>query len=375
MGNEVSMPDKKLVRRTTRRIKPQHYSYPQPQPQQQPYSQPRRQTRQQIQPQTQQLSTNLKPQDDNLGHLISMVSQLAPSQLNALKETNPYTIMGLEPTCSLQDLKTQYRKLSLRVHPDKGGNKFLFDLIANAYREIKLEKEAEDNTGEMEYKMSQPVRPTSYSGHISGITDREAIHISPGNFTETEQEKFNKVFEENKLETAFDRGYKLETESEGLNRKPISVKRTVNNIRDLNNNFYDRNPNSQDIIEYKGPQELTSTENTVAGRKPALNYQELGVEKVDDFTSREGVDYMRAYNGRVFNPNKLATSRSQYKNVNDLKSERGQEIVLTEAEKERIKRQKEFERQRELERKAQINRENKMWEAHHQKLNRLVIKN
>ena len=46
---------------------------------------------------------------------------------------NLYSILGIEETCSQEDIKKAYRKLALKYHPDKSGDSENFKEIANAY--------------------------------------------------------------------------------------------------------------------------------------------------------------------------------------------------------------------------------------------------
>uniref|UniRef100_A0A4W3JCS7 Translocation protein SEC63 homolog n=1 Tax=Callorhinchus milii TaxID=7868 RepID=A0A4W3JCS7_CALMI len=52
---------------------------------------------------------------------------------NREKEYNPYEVLGVDPGASIGEIKKQYRQLSLKHHPDKGGDEVLFMRIAKAY--------------------------------------------------------------------------------------------------------------------------------------------------------------------------------------------------------------------------------------------------
>ena len=44
-----------------------------------------------------------------------------------------YEILGLPTNASKEDIQKSYRKLSSKVHPDKGGNAYLFNQVKDAY--------------------------------------------------------------------------------------------------------------------------------------------------------------------------------------------------------------------------------------------------
>jgi len=48
-----------------------------------------------------------------------------------------YKILGLEPGCSVEDIKKAYRKKALAQHPDKGGSKENFQELVGAYESLK----------------------------------------------------------------------------------------------------------------------------------------------------------------------------------------------------------------------------------------------
>ncbi|KAL7987859.1 hypothetical protein Chor_006778 [Crotalus horridus] len=49
------------------------------------------------------------------------------------QEYNPYEILQLDPGATVSEIKKQYRLLSLKYHPDKGGDEVMFMNIAKAY--------------------------------------------------------------------------------------------------------------------------------------------------------------------------------------------------------------------------------------------------
>ncbi|XP_030626411.1 translocation protein SEC63 homolog isoform X1 [Chanos chanos] len=56
------------------------------------------------------------------------------------QEYNPYEVLGLDPSASMAEIKKQYRVLSLKFHPDKGGDESTFMRIATAYSALTNEE-------------------------------------------------------------------------------------------------------------------------------------------------------------------------------------------------------------------------------------------
>ena len=54
---------------------------------------------------------------------------------------NHFEILGLTKNASDKEIENAYKKLSAKVHPDKGGNPYLFNKIKDA-RDFLLNKEA-----------------------------------------------------------------------------------------------------------------------------------------------------------------------------------------------------------------------------------------
>ncbi|KAM9783059.1 translocation protein SEC63 homolog [Neosynchiropus ocellatus] len=56
------------------------------------------------------------------------------------QEYNPYEVLSLDPGASLSQIKKQYHSLSLKYHPDKGGDEAMFVMIAKAYAALTNEQ-------------------------------------------------------------------------------------------------------------------------------------------------------------------------------------------------------------------------------------------
>src|SRR5210317_1152812 len=52
-------------------------------------------------------------------------------------DMDPYTVLGVEQSASDRDIKSAFRKLAVKYHPDRGGDENKFKEINEAYDKIK----------------------------------------------------------------------------------------------------------------------------------------------------------------------------------------------------------------------------------------------
>lgn len=91
---------------------------------------------------------------------------------------SPYKILGLDKSCSNEDIKKAYRKLALKTHPDKGGSDSDFQKINDAYAAIETpEKRAQydnpisDNMFGFFNSMNRGMRPMNV--HMSNFNTKK----------------------------------------------------------------------------------------------------------------------------------------------------------------------------------------------------------
>lgn len=69
------------------------------------------------------------------------IGQAAAGVGRAAKAMDPYAVLGLPRSATLEEVKNRYRQLATIYHPDKGGTNEGFCLIRNAYGQITKERE------------------------------------------------------------------------------------------------------------------------------------------------------------------------------------------------------------------------------------------
>ncbi|KAI9125691.1 hypothetical protein K1719_003109 [Acacia pycnantha] len=99
------------------------------------------------------------------------------------RKKNFYEILGLEKSCTVDDVRKAYRKLSLKVHPDKNkapGSEEAFKAVSKAFQCLSNEdsRKKYDLVGEDEavYERRAARRATrAYNGYYEGDVDAEEI--------------------------------------------------------------------------------------------------------------------------------------------------------------------------------------------------------
>jgi len=277
----------------------------------------------------------------------------------------PHKVLNLPNKFTMNQLKTSYYRLAKIFHPDMPkGSPHHFKIINDAYETLleKLKIEEDD-------KQFMDLKSNSYEfmekQKNSGLSNKQ---MAPsGNFN---QNRFNQLFTENKINTAEDTGYGDWMKENVLEEKEVKkMSGGYNNERF--NNYFDQNApeNKNEIVEYRGPTSLYSNEHNGA--------HELGVDKVDDFSGKDFADYKKAHTQtRLINSNIKA--RANYKNINDLESERSNMKPLTEEELIKVNEQKiEFEnmqRQRQTNLQRQDNKSFQHFDRIHDRMIQNVYK-
>lgn len=70
-------------------------------------------------------------------------------------EAQPYEVLGLAPAASIEEAKAAYRKAVATAHPDKGGSRWLFQAVQDAWTAIKETHEAQEKAAAEEAAEAQ----------------------------------------------------------------------------------------------------------------------------------------------------------------------------------------------------------------------------
>lgn len=287
---------------------------------------------------------------------------------------DPYQVIGVGKKFSWEELKEAYRTRAMQVHPDKGGNQEVFNLVTHCFKELA-----------QEYKMKQDAKlhhelKQGYEQHIAAqprpVDTRESKSSrSDGDF----HKKFNRLFEENRLkDDEGDVGYGHIMAQSSSTREDIDIPRTMKTFNHdrFNDTFNKQVPSSKNVVVYKEPQPLQLAK--------SIQYTELG-GKTDDYSSsvergeKRGIqytDYMKAHTtSRLINPDEIK-ERQTYKNVEDYENARSEAVkrAATEEELKWMKERIELEEKQEYDRLQRLKMRDTEISKHYERVNGLLTR-
>lgn len=228
---------------------------------------------------------------------------------------DPYKILGVPKNFTEQQLKDAFKKLALVLHPDKPtGNSHLFKIVTNSFRVLAEELKAR-NSDKQFYELKN-----SFTNNQKQPTSRQNVNFDydPKNFN---VEKFNKIYEDNRLETATDVGYDDFLRNEKI-KKMKEYKKSF--TADSFNSHFEKAvkpEQSKHLIKYTEPEPL------LMGKK--IQFTELGEDNIEDFSgdnmSKHGLHFMDLKiahtTNRIIDP-RTVEERKEYKNVEQYEADR-----------------------------------------------------
>ncbi len=284
---------------------------------------------------------------------------------------NPDQILGLTPGVphNEKEIKTAYRNLALKYHPDKGGSEEVFKILTKAYLYLLKQSEGQNYVEKnfMDLKKDYE-EPQEYSANTQKSDDFNV-------------KQFNKIFDDNKLEDEDWEGGYGDWQTQNTDVEPKKIFNQKFNLDVFNQVFGELNSEKKvvnDIQVYNEPQPLSLSNN--------IGYTSVDYKKTDDYsreydiqdgTSKQGIyytDYKKAYsNTTLINPNSVQ-NRQEYKTIEDLELYREkQEFTITDEDRIQIEEKKKREEQEEYQRVQRLRQRDDQLTSHSAKVNRLLL--
>jgi len=188
-------------------------------------------------------------------------------------EYDSYKIFTLNKNFTWEELKKSYKKLAIKAHPDKGGDKIIFDYITKKFYD--LANEYELRTSNKNYNELK----NDFSDYI-----QKKNNFQNNNFDDnlSVSERINKHFNETKVyDEDTDYGYGDNMVQSTKNREDFKFDNIFDNKKFTNKSFnevFDKNVTiSKEIVKYDEPKPMVLAKN--------LNFSEIGGGKNDDYSS------------------------------------------------------------------------------------------
>ena len=272
---------------------------------------------------------------------------------------DPYVLLNVQRGCSVEELKSSFRKISKRVHPDRGGDEHLFKLLSNAFRQVMVElRDVKSDPTHAEMKT-----------RFEGASDAGGVPtLFEGSSPNETMRKFNAFFEKNRLDNPEDEGYGAQMAASSAKRDDFAASQLYAGPynHDRFNATFDQKvapPKQKALAVYEEP--------ASAFPVSTLALTELTGRRPDDFGGEEGnlqyVDYMKAHTASRLADASAAPARPQYKSMDDIVASRSAAPTFTSAERsaylqnvERTKRMAEEEARAVRDRDAVLERHHNM---------------
>ena len=253
---------------------------------------------------------------------------------NNKPKLNPYNILGIDKNFDEVSLKKAYLRKALKTHPDRGGTAEEFQKVSIAYT-ILLKKINDSKNNHSHNDLRE-----NSKGYMNEQKQDSRVNV---NMTENfDVNLFNKVYNENKIETPFDDGY-----GGWISKNHLEDKEQ----KKLFNGNFNKNMFNHEFEKYKREEQKKHGSQLVRYENPEVNISYkgrdslsvLGQNKVSDFSGDTGTgltyrDYKDAFtnsclidtgafkdNGRPRDINSLESSRS---NISYQLSEQDQKKLL-----------------------------------------------
>lgn len=212
-------------------------------------------------------------------------------------ELDPYRILGVSYDAKLPEIRNKFKKLVLKVHPDRGGNPVTFEIVKSAYKylyehKINQQKQLEKERQTMKiYREQRKKQQEELKNEFDKLKNVQKLKVDSKGFN---PQQFNKLFNQFRTTDADDRGYEIEKSSD--------VRLDASDIVKKNG---DVKKMQIAIIEEPEPIELTKQ-----------NYKQLGLKYVNDFskTHSDGqgfTDLQQAYMNRDVIETSMGNVRQQ----------------------------------------------------------------
>jgi len=267
----------------------------------------------------QQMNTNQNNHQQPVGSTNNIPNMKLPQIENNNSKLNPYKILGIGKNYDEKTLKRAYLKKAMVSHPDRGGSQSEFQKVSIAYT-VLLKKLSDQNNNHLHNDLrnnSQSYMSQQSSNNMrnTNMTDQFDINL------------FNKIYDENKIEDVYDKGYgdwMSQNTNEKLLEQPKMFNKSFN--KDLFNNEFNKYKSQQQkqmgnqLVQYDEPQ----VDISMRGKDSLMV---LGQNNITDFSGQSSGgltfrDYKDAFTNSCLIDESSVNLDDRSNNIHSLKSSR-----------------------------------------------------
>ena len=274
----------------------------------------------------QQMNTNQNNHQQPIGSTNNVLNQELPRIENKIPigypnkgKLNPYKILGIGKNYDENTLKKAYLRKAMVSHPDRGGSQSEFQKVSIAYT-VLLKKLSDKNNNHLHNDLrnnsqSYMTQQSSNNMRNTNMTDQFDINL------------FNKIYDENKLDDVYDKGYgdwMSQNTNEKLLEQPKMFNKSFN--KDLFNNEFNKYKTQQQkqmgnqVVQYDEPQ----VDISMRGKDSLMV---LGQKNVSDFSGQSSGgltfrDYKDAFTNSCLIDESSVNLDDRFNNIHNLKSSR-----------------------------------------------------
>ena len=135
-----------------------------------------------------------------------------PQITSSKVKLDPYKILNISKNYDEKTLKRAYLKAAMKSHPDRGGSKDSFQKVSIAYTVLK--KKLEEKNNSHDHNSLKSMSKDYYNDQSS------QPRVNTKMSEKFDVDLFNKIYEENRVEEAFDDGYSSWMKKNTLEDKP-----------------------------------------------------------------------------------------------------------------------------------------------------------
>jgi curved DNA-binding protein CbpA len=311
-------------------------------------------------------TTRGKPVEDQSSSKHKLVSPKNTEKISvkvnkSTVQVDPYTLFGLEPNCSLEDIKKVYKQLVIKYHPDKSGynSEDDYKTLQKTYALLCSIKQDELRINGL-LKQTIETKKEERKDLDSHI-DRRNNQFQPASGEGFDRNKFNEMYEQNRfLDDDQDDGYAnwlKETHSE--QNQPNIGSFTKDGFNNAFEQHARQHSNSKQVAQFIEPDSYFSYSG---------GFDSLGGGGIDYGSDGKYTDLKKAYTqANILHPGEVK-NREQYTTISQLKAARDAPIQLTREEQEFMANKQRMEQEHESNRVNKLREKDKKIEDFYTRL-------